>query len=349
MSRKSAYYEAPFPIYSADWTGSFGGGSSLIAVGSYSESSSNKVQVINANPILENSHNSAPKTTFEFQQSAEAAIPYPSTRIMWDPHCATSPSAFGSKVRLATSGESLRLWEYDNDIKSLNVKCVFSNSKCGSVSPVTSFDWSKVNNNHIVSSSIDTTCTVWDLNTAQAKTQLIAHDKEVYDVKYTAGSDDVFVSVGADGSIRVFDLRALDHSTIIYEPANPVPLVRLSTNPMDSNTLAAIAANENEVYILDIRSPGVPIAMLKGHKAPVNSVIWAPPNCSFGGAGATRKSILATASDDCQVLVWDVTGDNPQVVAAYSDSTEFNNLTWGADGDWIGAVSDRSIQGIRLI
>ena len=34
-----------------------------------------------------------------------------------------------------------------------------------------------------------------------------------------ANSVDVFVSCGADGSVRMFDLRSLEHSTIIYEPA----------------------------------------------------------------------------------------------------------------------------------
>jgi WD repeat-containing protein 68 len=52
-----------------------------------------------------------------------------------------------------------------------------------------------------------------------AKTQLIAHDKEVFDVRFCAGSVDVFVSCGADGSVRMFDLRSLEHSTIIYEPS----------------------------------------------------------------------------------------------------------------------------------
>jgi WD repeat-containing protein 68 len=53
-----------------------------------------------------------------------------------------------------------------------------------------------------------------------AKTQLIAHDKEVYDVRFCANSVDVFVSCGADGSVRMFDLRSLEHSTIIYEPTD---------------------------------------------------------------------------------------------------------------------------------
>lgn len=51
------------------------------------------------------------------------------------------------------------------------------------------------------------------------KTQLIAHDKEVYDIAFSraGGGRDMFASVGADGSVRMFDLRHLEHSTIIYE------------------------------------------------------------------------------------------------------------------------------------
>lgn len=37
-------------------------------------------------------------------------------------------------------------------------------------------------------------------------TQLIAHDKEVYDIAW--GGVGVFASVSADGSVRVFDLRS---------------------------------------------------------------------------------------------------------------------------------------------
>jgi WD repeat-containing protein 68 len=38
-------------------------------------------------------------------------------------------------------------------------------------------------------------------------TQLIAHDKEVYDIAFNPKDAEVFASVGADGSVRMFDLR----------------------------------------------------------------------------------------------------------------------------------------------
>ena len=59
--------------------------------------------------------------------------------------------------------------------------------------PLTSFDWNCVDPNLIATASIDTTCSVWDISTRRVKTQLIAHDKEVYDIAW-ARSCDVFAT-----------------------------------------------------------------------------------------------------------------------------------------------------------
>ncbi len=128
----------------------------------------------------------------------------------------------------------------------------------------------------------------------QAKTQLIAHDKEVYDLAFAAGVH-VFASVGADGSVRMFDLRSLEHSTIIYESADgqggsPVPLIRLAWNKQDPNYLATITSDSSTVVILDIRVPSLPAAKLEGHSQCVNAVSWAPHSSSH----------ICTAGDDNQ-------------------------------------------------
>ena len=144
--------------------------------------------------------------------------------------------------------------------------------------------------------SIDTTCTLWDLQTQVAKTQLIAHDKEVYDVAFAKGTD-VFASVGADGSVRMFDQRELEHSTIIYETLPKTfagsnnsgdysPLLRLSWNKQDPNYIATFQVDSASVIILDIRVPAVPVAELNGHLGPINAIGWAPHSsghlCSAG-------------------------------------------------------------------
>lgn len=56
---------------------------------------------------------------------------------------------------------------------------------------------------------------------------------------------------GADGSVRMFDLRHLEHSTIIYEEPTRSPLLRLVCNKQDHNYIATVAQNSNEVLVLN--------------------------------------------------------------------------------------------------
>src|SRR3954470_23946086 len=172
-----------------------------------------------------------------FTKIAEATHSYPVTRLLWEPPSSQKQST----DLLATSGDHLRLWSlpsetsvpssgnninrssHSRDLPStkLTPLALLSNSKTPEhTAPLTSLDWNTVSPSLIITSSIDTTCTIWDIPTLTAKTQLIAHDKEVYDVRFCANSVDVFVSCGADGSVRMFDLRSLEHSTIIYEPTD---------------------------------------------------------------------------------------------------------------------------------
>ena len=176
-----------------------------------------------------------PQHGLEFVKKAEAAHSYPVTRILWEPPSSQKQST----DLLATSGDHLRLWSLPSGASSsgtnsitrtsnskdaapqkLTPLALLSNSKSPEhTAPLTSLDWNTLSPSLIITSSIDTTCTIWDIPTLTAKTQLIAHDKEVFDVRFCANSVDVFVSCGADGSVRMFDLRSLEHSTIIYEPS----------------------------------------------------------------------------------------------------------------------------------
>jgi len=62
------------------------------------------------------------------------------------------------------------------------VVVIFQNKTSEYCAPLTSFDWNKEDPSLLGTACIDTTCTIWDVNTQQAKTQIIAHDKEVYDI-----------------------------------------------------------------------------------------------------------------------------------------------------------------------
>ena len=91
-----------------------------------------------------------------------------------------------------------------------------SNRSGEGCAPLTSFDWNEIDPTMIGTCSIDTTCTIWNIETGQTTRQLIAHDQDVYDISFARGKD-VFATVGADGSVRMFDLRSLEHSIILYD------------------------------------------------------------------------------------------------------------------------------------
>ena len=261
--------------------------------------------------------------------------------------------------------------------------------------PLTNFSWNEKSPNLVVTSSIDTTCTVWNLDTSTALTQLIAHDREVYDVAWLPGSTDIFVSVGADGSLRAFDLRSLEHSTILYETPAPKnapppssspsssarpptsPLLRIAFNPRDSNYMSTFHQDGNDIQILDMRSPGQPVMELRAHRAPVNALGW----------GSTESPLLATAGDDCQLLLWDMSAytnmpaasprhagsglSSPRPdakkrvltdpVMAYTGPGEIVNLAWSpqmagvntntgpvAAGEWIAVAMGKTIKTLKV-
>ncbi|KAJ1977457.1 hypothetical protein H4R34_003568 [Dimargaris verticillata] len=333
-------YFAPWPVYALDWSKRPGNQAFRLGVGSFCEQYNNKFQVVKHNPqgsetsgatagmALDDAVSGAPPPNTDFYVAAEADHPYPVTKMQWAPF--TGSGGGNSTTDLvATSGDFLRLWELvpsssmsgaTHDLPySLQPKATLSNSRGDFWGPLTSFDWNQIDPSKLVTCSIDTTCTIWDINTQQPKTQLIAHDREVYDVAFATGSTEVFASAGADGSVRMFDLRGLEHSTIIYEApssvhvsANPSggppaantngpiraspPLMRLYFNQMDSNYISTFSMDSSTVQILDARAPGVPVIELRGHRGCVNSLAWAPH----------QRHQLCSAGDDQQVLVWDL-------------------------------------------
>ncbi|KAI9791908.1 MAG: hypothetical protein M1835_008207 [Candelina submexicana] len=407
-------YLAPWALYSFDWCKwpiqqSNGSGAGKVAVGSYLEDGHNFIQILDTHivpqPASEPTTPGAPSHGIDFIEVAEATHSYPVTRILWEP--ATSQKQ--ELDLLATSGDHLRLWSLPSQSLSstsgnyitrptnnqppapqkLTPLALLSNSKSPEhTAPLTSLDWNNLSPSLIITSSIDTTCTIWDIPSLTAKTQLIAHDKEVFDVRFCANSVDVFVSCGADGSVRMFDLRSLEHSTIIYEPTDKgdkgsspgnmspttaqqtmsyaPPLLRLAASPHDAHLLATFSQDSNIIRILDVRQPGQALLELRGHSAAINCMEWSP----------SRRGTLASGADDSLVLVWDLlnqssstavsggingasqgaNSDNGRVPAAsWRCDYEVGNISWAPQsaltsqgGDWLGVSGGRGIWGVKI-
>ncbi len=353
QQRKEIYtYAAPWTVFSLAWSNRLDASSQFrLAIGSYVEQYSNAVRVLRTRYESRhrgcNDYDDEPEAMVVYS-AAEIEHPYPCTKILWSPEgvrsSTSAPSAsgrasgaqgsaasgnFGGRDLLATTGDYLRLWSVgeddtrgDGSLSHKREALLINNSRNSEYcSPLTSFDWNETDPSMIVTSSIDTTCTLWDVNAEAVRTQVIAHDKEVFDLAFSRGVD-VFASVGADGSVRLFDLRRLEHSTIIYETPNLEPLLRLEWNRQDPNYLATFMVDSVYTIILDIRQPCRPVAMLGGHAGCVNAVAWAPHSSCH----------VCTAGDDSQALIWDISGMSKRPVEdpilAYNAEGEVNNLQW---------------------
>ncbi|KIV94280.1 hypothetical protein PV10_02062 [Exophiala mesophila] len=348
---QNSHYAAPWPIYAVDWCKwpprSNNNTAGKIAIGSYLEDNHNYIQILDAQKSQIDPDNPHADRGLDFVKTAEATHAYPVTRILWEPPSSNKQTT----DLLATSGDHLRLWSLPNDphsyqsnninrsnntksppLQKLSPLALLSNSKSPEhTAPITSLDWNVVQPSLIITSSIDTTCTIWDIPSLTAKTQLIAHDKEVYDVRFCANSVDVFVSCGADGSVRMFDLRSLEHSTIIYEPSEkqqakdssdalsssptrggpsslpfPPPLLRIAASPHDAHLLATFSQDSSVIRVLDVRQPGQALLELKGHGAAVSCIDWS----------SSQRGVLASGADDCCVLLWDLMGSSATGIGA---------------------------------
>lgn len=316
-------YQAPWIVYSLGFSHNPRHPYRL-ACGSFLEDPRNYVHIVQLNP-----HTNC------FEVKAEFEHLYPPSKIMWVPD-----SEGKLPDLLATSGDSLMIWE--NNGQSVNLRAKLVNDRHREYcEPLTSFDWNTIDPNVIGTASIDTSCTIWDLETQQLRTQLIAHDKEVYDIAWDKNQF-VFATVGADGSVRKFDLRNLSKSTIVYESPDYNPLLRIAWNKTNSNYLATIQMDSSSVHILDVRGAQMPVAELNGHTNCVNSLSWAPNSCYH----------ICTAGDDCQALIWDLqTSAHPieDPILAYSAEAEITMLQWSVNQpNWVAIAFNKTLQLLRV-
>lgn len=364
-----------------------------LAVSSYIEDYTNWIQLIS---LCKDDYDEEIETIYAFKH------PYPATKILW------CPRQFERNVKLpnllATTADYLRLWRVINSrsrgvlnqsdsgtssTKSSNgnlssqdtevkLECLLnSNQGLKHCAPLTSFDWNEIDPTIIATSSVDTTCAIWDIETSKLigksenqqsadtsphisnnnpnssacnlRSQIVAHNHEVYDISFSrSGSGkDVFVTAGGDGSVRMFDLRRLSTSTMLYEadritPSDSKALVRVCCNKQDSNLVGAFAINSKDILILDLRSPGRPLLTLRSHTSTINGISWATHSAHH----------ICSAADDQQALIWELSNyPNPveEPLLAYRADGKINVISWsGAHSDWIAIGFENYVELLRV-
>lgn len=357
------------------------GESFRLALASYVEEYSNRIQLVSLSKDEYNEEIYA-LTSFEH--------PYPATKLLWIPR---NNNQLQLPQMLATTADYLRLWRVNElppteshinhsdqsalfedessirDKVEVKLECLLNTNKgMKYCAPLTSFDWNECDPSIIVTSSVDTTCAVWDIAvskvldtvvsdpfigsdrvTCNLRSQIVAHNHEVYDVSFSRSGTgrEVFVSAGGDGSVRLFDLRRLSTSTMLYESERTSindrkALVRVNCNKQDPNYVSAFGSNSKDIIIIDLRQPGRPIVVLDNHTANLNSMSWAPHSAHH----------ICSASDDNQALIWDLSklpNDIKEPLLAYRANGKINTISWSAShSDWIAIGFENYLELLRV-
>lgn len=257
---------------------------------------------------------------------------YPTSSLKFIPTTDTSYPEL-----LASISSNLKIHKYDTSTHKLIKECELISKNSTYSSPFTGLDWNELHPDLIATSSIDSTCTVWNIEVGKELSscssvkgtinrQLIAHEKPVHDIAFTrlGNGRDQFATAGFDGSIRMFDLRQLQHSTILYEHSESRPLNKLSFNKQFPTMLAAIPDDSDKVIILDTRKPCETLTTLGKHRETINGISWAPHSSRH----------IATGNDK-NALIWDVMNpDDP--LLAYKAEAEISQIQWASSfTEWI--------------
>ena len=169
--------------------------------------------------------------------------------------------------------------------------------------------------------------------------QIITHNKEVNDIAFSHDPN-IFASVGGDGSLRKFDLRNLEHCSILYEIPN-TSILRVAWNKINPNYLALLSLESNRITIIDIRSAAYPYQELKGHASYVNSIAWAP----------NMSCHICSAGDDSRALIWDLRKSAEEIkdpMMVYDAVAPIINLNWSHNAEWICIGFDDNIELLKL-
>lgn len=176
--------------------------------------------------------------------------------------------------------------------------------------PVFAVKWSK-SGDTILTANGDNSVTAWDGQSGTAKQHFTFHTDTVLDVAWRNNTQ--FASCSVDGAV------------IVGEVGEEAPLATFSAHAGEVNTISwdpsgkyLASGFENGTARVWRMQSDSPVFTLKGHKDAIYNLSWRPSGP--GSANPDAPLLLATASFDCSVKLWDM--ESGRCVRTLSKHTE---------------------------
>ncbi|KAH8739582.1 WD40 repeat protein [Cryptosporidium ryanae] len=193
-------------------------------------------------------------------------------------------------------------------------------------------NWNEINESYLASGSDDMMICVWDFNSGEYNgnssieplVKFKGHKKSVQDLAWHPSNENLLISVGDDGLIMMWDIR--ESRTPCYFTNNSTDnlnnnnqnnssskkkiigyscfkhsnstnsLNSVEFNPFQTN-LIAVGGSNPAVLLYDIRNMNSCLHSFNGHTGQINRIKFLLEDVS----------LLASASSDCTVSIWDMT------------------------------------------
>eukprot|EP01147_Barroeca_monosierra_P000507 gene507-3833_t len=161
--------------------------------------------------------------------------------------------------------------------------------------------WNRGQRSLLASGSADKTVRLWDLNSAECLRTYTHHTNKVELVRWNPKEVSVLATAAHGGSVQIFDTRTPD---AVANWSLDSDIECLEWCPWDPTNFIAGTAY-GTVYKCSVQNPGLPVFTLNAHDSAVSSLAVSP----------MVSGLLATASPDESVKIWDIQGDPSLVLS----------------------------------